>query len=348
MRSSYDSGSGKKVVRAGLIFIAVFLLLGLVSCGVFTSSPFPANLPFVSAFIDLEEDLGSFLDDRRIDEVDYLFNTLRDDSERDYLFLILRLKDTGDIKLLIFDSNLDKCEEMDYGEIGRFMVFNPNSALLPSGREFVIGCEVFDGEGLEHRGHLQDFGVLPGDLPDSGAVGFARQAAGQIYWVYVDDSNHFIIDYDFDNWTFYQQYDNLLFVDQRHPFKLTYDLERDEAVIFIRFFGDVEIVRYPGDHFPFIDIYGVPAYPFATNFDAGMIVFSDVDDDTQFSYTQDGIIKADEDGSMKRYDFSGHKEDDWELDPGYDYIITFDIEGDFYYYFNFNERRLYKAHVWWD
>ena len=128
------------MVKTALLALALLIVsLLLVTCGVFSVSPFPANLPFVAAFIDLEDSLDSFLGDRRIAEVDYLFHTIRafdpaapDDPGRDVLFLILRLKDTGDNKLLVLDTNLELIEELDNRALGNLVLFNSNSVLTPS------------------------------------------------------------------------------------------------------------------------------------------------------------------------------------------------------------------------
>ena len=79
-----------------------------------------------------------------------------------------------------------------------------------------------------------------------------------------------------------------------------------------------------------------------------MITFEGHHNPINSHYTRDGIILSDEDGSMTRFDFSGQKVDDWELAKGSSYIMSFDIGGNFYYYFDFGERKLYKARTWWD
>ena len=109
------------------------------------------------------------------------------------------------------------------------------------------------------------------------------------------------------------------------------------------------MVRYP---FPGFENLGfiIAPYPYSSTFSTpnGMVVFGGEDNARNSHYTRDGIIIVKEDGSMNRYDFSGRKEDEWDLGSGSNYITSFDIDGVFYYYFDFNERRLYKAHTWWD
>ncbi len=353
--SPYDPGCGEEMVKPALVVLTlVIVTLLLVACGIFSASPFPANLPFVAAFINLEDSLDSFLDGRRITEVDYLFHTIRDDSDtdsgRDVLFLILRLKDTGDNKLLVLNANLELIEELDNRAVGNLVLFNSNSALTPSGSEFVVGLEVFDGDSLEHMGHLEyDFAVP--ELPDPGAVGFADNTlANRNYWTFIAPGGVHTVSYLDNAWAGGTVNDSNAVIDPRQAIKLTCDGQSEEVVIHFINSNDTELVRYPFLGFADLDIAGTLPYPYTSTFNTpgGMITFGGEDDPRNSHYTRDGIIIANEDGSMNRYDFSGRKEDEWDLDSGSAYITSFDIDGAFYYYFNFNERRLYKAHTWWD
>jgi len=343
------------MVKPALVVLTISLSsLLLMNCGLFSVSPFPANLPFVAAFINLEDNLDSFLGDRKIEEVDYLFHTIRDDSgqgsAQDVLFLILRLKDTGDNKLLVLDSNLEVIEELDNGALGNLVLFNSNSALTPSGSEFVVGLEVFDGDSLEHMGNLViDFAVP--SPPDPTAVGFSDNTiANRNYWTLIEAGGLHRVYYVNNDWAVGPNFDDNDFIDPRQPIKLTCDRQREEVVIHFSSSNDTELVRYPFLGFDDLDIAGTLPYPYASTFNtpSGMITFEDEDNPRNSHYTRGGIIIVQEDGSMNRYDFSGNKQDEWDLDSGSDYITSFDIDGVFYYYFNFSERRLYKAHTWWD
>ena len=85
------AGMGEKMVKSGLAILTLLIFTAiLIGCGLFSASPFSSNLPFVAAFVNLGDRLDSFLEDRRFDEVDYLFHTIRDDWERDVLFLLFR------------------------------------------------------------------------------------------------------------------------------------------------------------------------------------------------------------------------------------------------------------------
>jgi len=337
------------MVKTALLALALLIVsLLLVTCGVFSVSPFPANLPFVAAFIDLEDSLDSFLGDRGIAEVDYLFHTIRDDSERDVLFLIVRLKDTGDNKLLVLDTNLELIEELDNRALGNLVLFNSNSVLTPSEREFVVGLEVFDGDSLEYLGNLEDDFVVPVP-PDVAAVGFSDNniLVNRNYWTYVEPGTGIHnVDYVDNDWVGGFVSDPNDVIDPRQPIKLTCDRQRQEVVIHFINGNDTELVRYAFLGFENLG----PSYPYSSTFSmpGGMITFGGADNPRNSHYTRDGIIIANEDGSMNRYDFSGRKEDEWDLGSGSNYITSFDIDGVFYYYFDFNERRLYKAHTWWD
>lgn len=345
------------MVKTALVVLTLPIAsLLLVTCGVFSVSPFPANLPFVAAFINLEDSLDSFLGDRRIAEVNYLFHTIRafdpaqGDSGRDALFLILGLKDTGDNKLLVFDTNLEKIEELDNRALGNLALFNSNSVLAPSGKEFVVGLEVFDGDSLEYLGNLATDFVVP-IPPDVTAVGFSDNTiANRNYWTLVEANGLHRVYYVDNDWVAGPNFDDNDVIDPRQAIKLTHDRQREEVVIHFINPNNTELVRYPILGFDDLDLGGALFYPYASTFSTpnGMITIGGEDDPRNSHYTRDGIIIANEDGSMNRYDFSGSKEDEWDLASGSDYITSFDIDGVFYYYFNFNERRLYKAHTWWD
>jgi hypothetical protein len=338
------------MVKYGPIALVLLVPLAiLTTCGVFSASPFPSNLPYVAAYVNLEDELDSFLDDREIDEVDYLFQAIRDDWERDVLFLVLRLQDTGENKLLAFNTNLDLLEELDNRFLGTLMLFNSSSTIAPSGSEFVVGWEVFDGDSLDYLGNLiNDFTVaFP---PNPSAVGFSDNFfTNKNYWTYVDPFGLHIVDSVDSNWNVNFMSNPNSVIPQREPVKLTCDRENRVAVIHIYNLGHTELVRYTFSDFVDLDQAGVLPYPYNSSFLApgGLLVFEGADDPRDSHYTRDGIVIVDEDGSMNRYDFSGRKQDDWDLDSDSEYIISFDVGGDYYYYFNFDERRLYKAHTWW-
>ncbi len=351
-RAADYAGMGEEMVKRGLAGLALLILaVILVSCGVFSASPFSSNLPFIAAFVNLEDRLDSFFGDRRFDEVDYLFQTIRaydqanPGATRDVLFLLFRLQDTGDIKLLVFDSNLELEEELDNAMVGPLILFNSNSFLTPSGAEFVVGLEVFDGESLQHVGNLTG---AP-NQPDPGAIGFSdNSVAFRNYWAYVDLGS-FKVEYVNDDWSGIPVTDDNISAGSRELLKLTCDRESEEVIIHISNSSNTELVRYPFVGFGDLDQAGILSFPYGSTFDTfdGMITFEGHHNPMNSHYTRDGIILSDEDGSMTRCDFSGQKVDDWDLAIGSSYIISFDISGNFYYYFNFGERKLYKAHTWW-
>ena len=341
------------LLSGGLLLCMLSSLFLFISCGIFTSSAFPENLNYIADSKDLNGELGSFLGGRKISEVKYQFYILQDSNGRDYLFLMILLEDTGESRLLILDQDLKIKSVRSNGSFwGMFAFYHQNSIWVPSGHEFVIGREVYDGDSLEYAGDIDSPGFPIGGggvVPDFGTIGFG--AMGRIYWMYRDDGlGEFRIESDDDNWDNFSSFSNGGI--ERAPRKLVHDRATGEvAVFFFNESGDgVSACRYPEYQFPDLISYW-PVFPYDSDFNTsnGSLDFSEIGNPNDIHYTREGIIVTREDNDLVRYGFAGDEEDDLQVGgQGDKYFFAFDVAGNYFYSFCFNERRMYKMITWWE
>ncbi|MBA7699070.1 hypothetical protein ES703_107756 [subsurface metagenome] len=64
-------------------------------------------------------------------------------------------------------------------------------------------------------------------------------------------------------------------------------------------------------------------------------------------YTRDGIVARHHDDRYKLYGFDGRVILEFRDSNRKDSEEVYDLEGNYYYYFIVDERRIYKCHTWW-
>ena len=320
-----------------LKFLVLPLLLA--SCGFFRLTHFPEDLPLVVAEVDLEDRLGSYLEGFSRDDTDYWFSDIQDNTDQNYLILVLRKHGDQKTRILFFDSDLLVLADESDTQGGRISAYNQNSSYTPSGRSFIVGIEVFDGESLEYMGNFHELGFP--HPPDRNHLIFSTGANN--YEIFSDAGVFQIIETD-NAWNELGFYTTNP-VD-RYLVKLTHDILNREVILFQQRYGSAQVIRLKQTDFPDIDDGGSIEHPFRSTFESGELELER--DPWECQYTRSGIIVVgQQDSSAEFFDHSGRWQGAAELENGDESVFVFDIQGHHYYRFDFRELKLKKYRTRW-
>ncbi len=292
------------------ILILLALSLVLAGCAFFFGSPFPAYLPFVENMVDLSDKVGDVDSDSHEAYRLHLLNN--------YLFLTIE-----DQRLIILDSNLKVLQEYS-GNYGRLGVYSPSTGPYFIGDEWYNNPPNFTPN-------------LPPNVYDPGGLGYfdpVNIGAPNNIAVFTFDSFTGILSEIGDTGTGTASISPGMNLEA-----IAYD---DLAAMGFLFFWN-----YDGDEAQVISATGANlaaptaiVLPPPINLDVS-------DHDPEFHYTRDGYVVTTESRSQLFDLFSGEEEKAIYGGRVEQFASAYDIDGNTFYYFNGDNKTLYRCNTWW-
>jgi len=328
-------------VKKICLLLIVPLLVVLSGCDLFTEllsfSPFPGYLAQAVDAVDISGEISEFLDDDTDDWWSELYVLRRPSDQKDFVFLIVK-KGGAEQRVYAFGDSLDL---ESYATIDHHNEIH----LVEADGRFLVGDVHFDPVTLSPTpDNLYLWGHAFSNT--AGTWNFLLDGAGQqcrfesrnpVDWSpgttklpYVEFSASGDINYNLQN----IGYDPLLM----EVYLFFYNWEE----------GFLRIIKTPE-----ADYIGVipddpnylipdvsPPYEFSPR-------IYDVREE-YFWYTRKGMVAgAHDDGLLYLLDFNGERIDQLRATNNHRMVIDFDIDGEFFYYFDEPNSRLYKAVTGW-
>jgi len=313
--------------------LAAAALLSLATCELFRMSAFPGFLSRVVVARDLGGQIDSLVD-RYGDEWEGQVRVLRDAGGEDYVFVLVRV--FGSTRLITLDSDLNVLGTFDDPSLGsRAMVDASNRFVIgkvvlnnpPSSRNALSAPGGSDDPGFASGGANFVLGVDGGVSPDE-----LRYEEFDDAWTSLDPPESVPIDsvIRLDNWNL-----PLVFFDPVAAGK--------EVILVLNNWasGIFEIVFTPAAAYESGSLTGdVVAYP---SFEISAWDIQDI------SYTRRGIVVSTWDRSLTVYDFLGVPRQGLqeEINTRNEIRQAYDMDGEYFYYFDKTERFLYKGLTGW-
>lgn len=292
------------------ISILLALSLVLAGCALFFGSPFPAYLPFVENMVDLSDKVGD------VDPNDHGVYKLH--LLNNFLFLTIE-----DQRLIILDCNLNVLKEYS-GNYGRLGVYSPNAA--PVG--YFIGDERYDDD--------------PPDFTYNPPSGYIAHGVGY-FDTTVGGNGIVVFDSDSSAGTLGRSGDagagNTNITPGMNLEAIAYD---DISVMGYLFFWnhdneEAQVISATGGA-----LAGAPPIPLnpPINLDVP-------DHDPKFHYTRDGYVVVTRSKSQLFDLVSGEEEKAIYGGNVEQFASAYDIDGNTFYYFNGDNKTLYRCNTWW-
>ena len=328
-----------------LLLVLPFLLV-LTSCDLlvelFSLSPFPGYLAQAVDAVDISGQISDFLDDEKDDWWSELFVLRRPLDQKDFVFLIVK-KGYGGQRVYAFDESLelksyatiDHHNEIHLVEAdGRFFVgdvhFDPVTLSPSPDNKYLWGHAFSNTAGTRNY-------LITGDGQQ---CLFEERNPGD--WAPGTNSNPFV------EFTGFEYINYRLRGIGHDPFLLDADLADYPVYLFFYNWdeGYLRIIKTPeGDYVGFLSdplIPDLPPYPY--EFSPRIY---DVREE-YFWYTRKGMVAgAHDDGLLYLLTFNGERIDQLRVNNDHRMVIDFDIDGEFFYYFDELNSRLYKAVTGW-
>lgn len=320
------------MVKKIFLFCLIPLILSLVSCNFFLASIFPDYMSQIVASVDLSSCIDSFIRDRKNEWHCNLY-VLKNSLDEEYIFLLVGINQSPERKVIVLDSSLTVVQMYRSDQLGDLHMVDANN-------NFLIGDILFDNTGS----------VLP-DSPgiDPYKRGFSDGLYNYLIWIdgWTPDQLQYEV-YDSSwtstSWIWTVNFNAGTGAGNCHLEKLVYDETRtgEEVALFFHEYetDSNEIVFLPAAEFPAGSITGpiFDSYP--------KIKIEHVNSD-RIHYTRKGIFVRDYDDRTEIIGFDGTVKDSFYMNYRQDTAESYDIEGDYLYFFGKDDRRIYKLHSGW-
>jgi hypothetical protein len=313
------------MVRSNFIgFQCLFIFISLVlniSCNYMTSSPFPSYLSQVAASRDLSKYVGKAEIDRHNSRLSVL-----DNGTNRYVFIMLDRQ--MDVPLLIILDDALKVkktlEDVNFGDLH----------MVDSQQNFVIGRIILDS----------NLDITLYTSPNSHGSGFCFSPGASNYIVESPNTDTLV----------FHEYDSSWSSPVDYQYQITGDTSSDFYVqlAFYNIYNDrVYVVLDQKDsdrtlciHFDKDDL-NILAEPLRDY--QAVFGFGDLNTDYWIHGTSDGFVVLQENDKLALIGFNGKEDDTFgEFDKNNN-VDGYDFEGNYYYVYSIEEKRLYKCHTWW-
>ena len=325
-----------------LLLVLPFLLV-LTSCDLlvelFSLSPFPGYLAQAVDAVDISGQISDFLDDEKDDWWSELFVLRRPSDKKDFVFLIVK-KGYGGQRVYAFD---DSVELKSYATIDHHNEIH----LVEADGRFFVGDVHFDS-------------VTLSPSPDNKYLwghAFSNTAGTRNYLITGDGQQCLFEERNPGDWSTTGASQEP-YVEFSAFGNINYNLSTigfDPLLMEVYLFfynwdeGYLRIIKTPeGDYLGGIPATGgylipdLPPYPY--EFSPRIY---DVREE-YFWYTRKGMVTgAHDDGLLYLLTFNGERIDQLRVNNDHRMVIDFDIDGEFFYYFDELNSRLYKAVTGW-
>jgi len=329
------------MVKKICLLLIVPLLVVLSGCDLFTEwlsfSPFPGYLAQAVDAVDISGEITEFLDNEKDDWLSELYVLRRPSDQKDFVFLIVQ-KGGGEQRVYAFDESL---ELKSYATIDHHNEIH----LVEADGRFFVGDVHFDPVTLSPTpdnqylwGHAFSTAGIWNFLLDGAGQQCRFESRSLVDWSpgtsklpKVEFSASGDINYNLQN----IGYDPLLM----EVYLFFYNWEE----------GFLRIIKTPeGDYvsgLPAAGGYLIPEFaPYPYEFSPRIY---DVREE-YFWYTRKGMVAgAHNDGLLYLLNFNGERIDQLRVTNDHRMVIDFDIDGEFFYYFDEPNSRLYKAVTGW-
>jgi hypothetical protein len=343
------------VKRLVVILLILSAILSLTTCdllvAIFSMSPFPGYLAQAVASIDMRDDIEKFLGDDYVDWDSDVY-TLRN-SFREQVFLVVR-RNPGPQKIYVFNTSLDLETEHAWNTYRRIALVEADPA-----ENFVVGGGQFDGSTLS---------ILNPDPENS-------------YPPITDDTwNKYTFAHNFSNYIAWNEFDQLGCTEysttwmspnsnsttiemgeERRLVGLGYEKDIPDPVLGTAFTVYVFVYGWDpsdnnGDDFLYIIRTNADTYPgpIVTDPDSlipGLLPYAhasqrvdNVRDNHPIFYTRKGVVAETRTrGTFRLLDLEGEVIKRFYITSDERTPFDFDINGEYYYIFDRQNFRLYKA-----
>ncbi len=329
--------------RTAILICSLLLSFALAGCeflkDVFSMSPFPGYLSQAVASVDLSEEVDDFVGgETHWSSLVFVLHRLSDGN--DFVFLIIQ-RDSGWQRVFALDDSLDL---RSYGTVDQHNEIH----LVEATGNFVVGDVRFDSVTLS-----ASTAGLPtdawGQAFSDGTNNYALRDEGTqlrcIFWdsAWTDppsNAYYYIEDMGYG-------YVNYRLVAVRYDPFLP-DVELLDFPVYLVFYNWEEeylrMVKTPVSEYP--DTLSAPLVSPAATYPYSSKVYEISED--FFCYTRKGAVASSrQDGVFYRLRFDGEELDRFRVSKEDRPVMDFDLDGEYYYYFDEMNTRLYKAVTGW-